>query len=1012
MHAATAQGEQRKTVTVLFCDVSGSTAMGDRLDPESLRNVMARYFDLARAVVERHEGSVEKFIGDAVMAVFGIPVMHEDDALRAVRAAVDLRRGLTALNEGLIRDYGTTLDVRMGINTGEVVTGTAERLATGDAVNVAARLEQAAGVGEILLGPTTRALLRDAVSVEAAMSLDLKGKPAPVTAYRLVALEPLAPMRVRQGVMLGRERELQRLRFALAQAVADRSCQLFTILGAAGVGKSRLTDEFLAELDDVIVARGTCLSYGEGTTYWPVAEALRQLLGDDPDARLDALDLDDFTTRPIRAVLGESGVVASVDEIAWATRALLEAIAADRPVVLVLDDIHWGQQAFFDLIDHVADLSRGAPIVLVCMARPELLDRQPNWGGGKMNATTVLLESLGADHARALLVELLDGVHATEVTRGRILEAAEGNPFFVEEMVALLRESPAAVDSVPPTIQAVLAARLDRLDPDERGVLERGSIEGRVFHRGAVQALSPAGAEVTLPLTALVRRELLRPERPQFAGHSAYRFRHLLIRDAAYDAIPKRIRAELHENFARWIDGLDEALVELDEIVGYHLERAYRYRLELGPVDPAGRLLADQAAERLCIAGTRAAAQGDARSAVDLLGRVADLFERHDPRRLRMLPGYGRALSDSGQLDRADQVLSEAVDSAGAPGGRTIAADAAVVRTNLRLHSGSTTSHRAARRDLDEARRTFEELGDESGLAQVLGLTGMMRFWAGDVHGAMADLDRAAQQAEGVGSRQLQVESLQYLALSVTEGPTPAEAALARLAEIRERGDGDRRLEVSLLRCGSLLEAMCGRFDVAERLVAEALELTAQLGLGPAATGVQLYAAQIQLMIGRPDRAEQLLTPAVEALVRMGDTGHLATVAPVMADVLFALGRAEEAERFIELAEKDLIDDDMDAQIACRRTRAKLLAHRGEYVEADRLALEAMDVAQHTDFLNAHAVALDDLATVHEAAGHVAEALDVLDQAIRLHELKGNLPGAARASARRAALVASESDHH
>ena len=275
-----AAGEQRKTVTVLFCDVTGSTALGERLDPESLRGVMARYFDLARQVVERHGGSVEKFIGDAVMAVFGIPVLHEDDALRAVRAAAELRDGLAGLNEGLVRDYGTTLELRIGVNTGEVVTGTEERLATGDAVNVTARLEQAAQPGEILLGAETRALLRDAVVVEEMEPLELKGKTAPVAAYRLVSVRSEAPSRRRAGVMVGRERELGRLQAAMAQAVVDGSCQLFTVLGAAGVGKSRLAHEFLDGLEGATVVRGCCLSYGEGITYWPVVEVLKQLLGD------------------------------------------------------------------------------------------------------------------------------------------------------------------------------------------------------------------------------------------------------------------------------------------------------------------------------------------------------------------------------------------------------------------------------------------------------------------------------------------------------------------------------------------------------------------------------------------------------------------------------------------------------------------------------------------------------------------------------------------------------------
>ena len=581
---------------------------------------MARYFGMAKFVVERHGGAVEKFIGDAVMAVFGIPVLHEDDALRAVRAAVELRDGLAELNVALLREYGTTLELRIGVGTGEVVTGTDERLATGDAVNVTARLEQAAQPGEILIGAETRALVRDAVVVESARSLTLKGKAAPVTAYRLLSVGPEPPSRRRTGAMVGRERELGRLRAALAQAEADRSCQLFTVLGAAGVGKSRLAYEFLNGLDGATVVHGGCLPYGDGITYWPVVEVLKQLLGAEPEQRLAGLGLDASASRALQAVLGEGGLVASVEEIAWAVRVLLQAVAADAPLVVVLDDVHWGEEAFLDLVDHVADLSRDAPMLLLCMARPELLDRRPNWGGGKLNATTVLLEPLAAADAEALVATLLDGAPADDALRARILNAAEGNPLFVEEMVALVRESPDAAVAVPATIQALLAARLDQLDPVARDVLARGSVEGRVFHRGAVQALSPDGVQLRRATHgARAAESCCARTRRRFPGEDAFRFRHLLIRDAAYEALSKATRADLHERFAIWIAERGADLVELDEVVGYHLESAYRYRAELGPAGEAARSLSERAAERLAAAGAKAAARGDVRAATNLL---------------------------------------------------------------------------------------------------------------------------------------------------------------------------------------------------------------------------------------------------------------------------------------------------------------------------------------------------------------------------------------------------------
>jgi len=584
--------EQRKTVTVVFCDVTGSTSLGEKLDPESLRRVMARYFESMRAVIERHGGTVEKFIGDAVMAVFGLPLLHEDDALRGVRAAAEMREALAELNGELLRDYGTQLELRIGVNTGEVVSGTEERLATGDAVNVAARLEQGAQPGEILLGEDTYRLVRDAVRVESIEPLVAKGKSEPLPAHRLFQVLAGAPAFARRtdALMVGRKRQLKLLSDAHENLVSERSCHLFTVLGSAGVGKSRLAAEFLASVGEATVVRSRCLSYGEGITYWPVVEVIKQL----PDAT--QLAIDELASERIRGLLGEEEVVTSTEEIAWAVRKLFEAAASERPLVVVFDDAHWGEETFLDLVEHVADLSRDAPILLLCLARPELLDRRPGWGGGKLNATSVLLEPLSAEETNELIERLLGEASLEEELRMRIGEAAEGNPLFVEEMVALVRESGDGEMAVPPTIQALLAARLDLLDPKERGVLECGSVEGRVFHRGAVQALAPEDPQLTAHLTALVRKELVRPDKPQLPGEDAYRFRHLLIRDAAYDALPKATRAELHERFAAWLEERASDLVELDEILGHHLEQAYRYRAELGPLDEEGRELGRRAA--------------------------------------------------------------------------------------------------------------------------------------------------------------------------------------------------------------------------------------------------------------------------------------------------------------------------------------------------------------------------------------------------------------------------------
>ncbi|HEU5478173.1 MAG TPA: adenylate/guanylate cyclase domain-containing protein, partial [Gaiellaceae bacterium] len=579
-------GAHRKVVTVLFCDVVGSTALGESVDPEALQGLLARYFERMKEIVESHGGTVEKFIGDAVMAVFGVPVAHEDDALRACRAALEMRDALPELG----------VEGRIGVNTGEVLTGTEERLATGDAVNVAARLEQAAEAGEVLIGGETLALVGPSVDAGEDRLLELKGKSAPVPAYPLLSIRGVEE-RTHASRFVGRERESEQLADAWNRALHDLRCELFTVVGDPGVGKSRLVAEAFAGIDARIV-RGRCLSYGEGITYWPVVEVVKQL---------DALPGDEQAARAIESLLGESETMVGTDEIAWAFRKLLEEHA---PLVVCFDDIQWAEETFLDLIESTALLSTGAPLLLLCMARPELLDRRPGW------PATLRLEPLPAKEVGELVGDAIP-----EEVRARIVQASGGNPLFVTEMVALAGQDGDV--EVPATLRALLAARLDQLDEAERKVLERGAVEGELFHRGTVQALTPEETEVTSRLAALVRRELVRPDQPQLPRDDAYRFRHLLIRDAAYDALPKATRAELHRRFSDWLEERGTDLVELDEILGYHLEQASRYRTELGQPDSG---LAERAGSRLAAAGRRALLRGDQRAAAILLDRALALL--------------------------------------------------------------------------------------------------------------------------------------------------------------------------------------------------------------------------------------------------------------------------------------------------------------------------------------------------------------------------------------------------
>jgi class 3 adenylate cyclase/tetratricopeptide (TPR) repeat protein len=934
-------------VSVVFCDLSGSTALGERTDPEALRVRMRGYYEEMREILERHGGRVEKFVGDAVMAVFGVPVAHEDDALRAVRAAWEMRRAVPKLG----------LQARIGVNTGEVVAGAGDSLVTGDAVNLAARLEQLAPPGEVLVGRETQRLVRDAVRVEP-LQLTAKGKAEPVDAFRLLEVDPSADAFARrlETPLVGRQRELEQLRQAFERTVEEGRCHLFTVLGAAGVGKSRLTSEFLSGPDATVLS-GRCLDYGEGITFWPVVSILKQL----GDRGADSL---------ARLVDGAS----TPNELFWNVRTQLEEVAGERPLIVVFDDVQWGEETFLDLIDHVADLSRGAPLLLLCLARPELLEKRPAWGGGKLNATTMLLEPLSAEEC-AELIELHGG--AEEETRERIVSSADGNPLFIEEMLALAREGGDV--RTPSTVHALLQARLDQLGRDERTVIESGAVEGHVFHRGAVVELTRA-PDVESPLVGLVRKELIHPATAALAGDQAYRFRHLLIRDAAYDALPKATRAELHERFADWLEAHGQELTELDEVLGYHLEQAARYRREL---DRAEAELERRAGRHLARAGSRAAMRSDAHGAANLLRRALALLPADDPERPAALFDGIAMLDELGEHDerlRLIEELERSPDPALRMHGR-------VARLELRTASKPEDAIEEAETVVKEALVVFDQAADDLGAAHAYALAAFVSWVRSRALDTVAALDQLFPHAERAGSRILTGRAMLQLIGPLIWGPFEPEAVRERLVPLA--ASESPLAKVSISSTQAELARRDKRFDEALELLEQGAAISQELGLEIMLTLNTQHVAAVMRDQGRLDEAATTYRRAVDRLEDLGQTSFRSTTMINLGEVLYARGDADEAEQLALEGEQLGAAEDVVNFAFGRALRAHIAADAGRHDEAESLARAAVDYAYRTDFPGVHGDAHRALGYALAKAGRPDEAGGELERALELYERYG-----------------------
>jgi class 3 adenylate cyclase/ketosteroid isomerase-like protein/tetratricopeptide (TPR) repeat protein len=1001
-----------KVVSVVFSDLVGSTELQEKLEPESVRRVMARFYEAMRDVVERHGGAIQKFIGDAVVAVFGVPSVSEDDALRAVRCAAAMTAALHALNDEIEPTWGVRLQIRTGVNTGELAISD-EGIFVGDTMNTAARLEQAADADQVLLGEATWRLVRHQVEVQEVAALELKGKSEAVRVWKLVSAAPRSTAGT-EAPLVGRARELERLRSGLEQAIGTRACRLVTVIGSPGLGKSRLASEFARSLEgQAMVLEGHCESSGEGITFLPVAEVLRaaaSIADDDPPEQVVSKLTETVPEGPDRErivarVAGLLGAAppAAPEETFWGVRSVLESLAGERPLVVVLDDVHWGQPMFLDLIEHLVEWVRDAAILLVALARPELREtRAALANAGRRAVDVIALDPLGPDQSRELVGGLLGEVDVPDELLDRILETTEGNPLFLGELLRMLVDEGslerdgevwvaaggAEAVQVPPTIQALLTARIERLRADERSVVERAAVIGKQFYRGAVAELvaPPIRSGIDGHLETLRRKDMVEPEGTYWIDEPVYRFHHVLIRDAAYHLLLKEARAELHEKFADWLETkVGELVGEHEEVIAYHLEQAHEYRRQLGPLDQRGRALGASAAERLASAGRRALAREDLAAAANLLQRALD--REAGVSEEEILWHLGEALLSAGDTASAAPVVR-----------RLSGARGDVLGAQLAVLTGAGSLEQTLQR-VSAATAELAGAGDDAAEAKGHHVTAQVQAQLGRVADVESSLDRALLAARKADDRRRITAVLAAAPRAALWGPSPVVRASGRcldVVRILRMTPGNRHVEAVALRCQAVLEAMRGRTDAAREILAGGRATLEELGLTLELHELAMHAGIVELLADQPRRAEELLRTARDGFAGLGLSVSAAQAAALLARALAEQGRDEQALAETEYAQEHA-GGDLKTTITWLGVRAEALARGGQTGEALELARRAVALADPTDALADKADANMALAHILRETGRPDEARSAADAARVLYAQKDHAVGVHRA---------------